>query len=135
MLFKTKVDDYEVTLEFRYGQPVFTCGAVSGEFDTPEKMEKAIKVYDLSLRKDFTNKTAYRSAGYGVETSIEEVEVTSVDGKEAWIRSKDGKRQKTSRAYLFAGKDEAAAAHEKIRELRKEMDAVMAAVKRWEPQK
>ena len=60
-------------------------------YDSVESILDAIDRYDLSLRKDFTNRVAYRidvSGWRGEKNRIEQVEVTSVtdDGREAWIK-------------------------------------------------
>lgn len=133
--FSGQIQGYEVVCEVWSGQTRFRVPALNKEFTDPDKMEKAIQAYDLSLRKDFTNRTAYQhKGGYGRAPQVIEVEVTSVvDEKEAWVKTTAG-RSKAMRSALYADKDQVLAAIKVDEECAKRQSEAWDAVKRWEPQ-
>lgn len=120
------------------GKLRITCDLLAGkEFDSEEKIESAIKAYNLLLRKDFTNKTAYIfERRYGQkESAVIEVEVTSiVDDKEAWIKA-NGRRMKANRASIYTSRREVQAALDVEAKCNAEIRAAWDAVERWQPLK
>ncbi len=139
--YKGEIDGEEVTTSFWPDpkKPKFYCRHLfdSKDFDSEEAIERAIKTYKLSLRKDFSNSTAYiRESGYEYErTKIVAVKVTSViNEKDAWVvQGKD--RRKVERDRLFDSMEEANDALTLQKECDKKVKAAWKAVKRWEPKK
>jgi hypothetical protein len=90
MRITATIEGYEVTGSIYAGVVTLWCNAFDEgrqKFTDPDKLEAAIKAYDLSLRKNFTNRTAY-TVGYGPNRKfVAAVKVTSLekDGKSAWI--------------------------------------------------
>jgi len=131
--YKAEIGGYDVSLRIDYnGKLSFVCEVV-GEFDSEDAIEAALKKYDLSLRKEFTNRVAYRRGGWALDGKLEKVEVTSADDKEAWVKNEKGRREKCQRVSLFSDRDEYYAAAEKATALRDEAERIMAAVPRWQP--
>ena len=98
-------------------------------FDTIEAAETAVKRYNLSQRKGFTNPTAFRRGG-------EQVQVTSIcdGGKECWIVRADGRREKTSLVGLYS---DAVAVHDAVqreKQLREDIVRLWNGVANWAPQ-
>ena len=83
----------------------------SKTYETAEAMEKAVDAFDLKARKGFKNPVAWCSHGSWRYRSTDdgpvEVTVTSLDDtqSEAWIKYKDGTREKKSIKYLFESKE------------------------------
>jgi hypothetical protein len=77
----------------------------SEEFSDYREIVKALDEYDLKCRKSFVNKAAYIvNRGWSTEkSSHEKVEVTSLtpNGKEAWVKTKEGKLRKLDVASLY----------------------------------
>jgi len=75
------------------------------EFTSLKACEAAIDKYDLSLRKEFTNTTAYTiEPGYhGAPGGVDAVTVTSItsDGTEAWIKTAKHERRKVTLTSLY----------------------------------
>ena len=110
--FKTVYKDQEITARSHDGgQLSFSCNLLketrkhhdgspyeaTKSYDNVESILEAIDRYELSLRKDFVNKTAYRVGGgwRHEKNTVYEVTVTSVtdDGKEAWIKEPPGQNR------------------------------------------
>ncbi len=82
----------------------------SEEFSGYHQLTIALDAYDLKCRKSFTNKTAYiinRGWSRTEKSSCEKVEVTSLtpNGKEAWVKTQEGKRRKLDVASLYADEE------------------------------
>jgi hypothetical protein len=122
--FKTVYKDQEITARSHDGgQLSFSCDLLketrkhhdgspyeaTKSYDNVESILEAIDRYELSLRKDFVNKTAYRVGGgwRHEKNTVYEVTVTSVtdDGKEAWIKEGDNSRSKVSLKSLYNSKE------------------------------
>lgn len=132
MQFVGTIDGYEVTAQiFGNSAPKFWCLDISQQsFDDLEKLDRAIKAYNLSLRKKFANPQAWHfSCG-----KVIEVEVTSLteNGKEAWIKS-NGKREKVNIQYLFADRNELIAAFTAETEFKTKISEAWALPRRWAP--
>jgi hypothetical protein len=88
-----------IKVDFWGSEPKFTCDVLTEKDGVPktfndiEKMLDAIDRYELSLRKNFSNPTAYRLRGSYRECEdlkYEEVTVTSiVDERDCWIKTKE----------------------------------------------
>ena len=120
---------YTVTLFVDLGKTRFRCDAVPGEFDSPEKIERAIDAYDLKVRKQFSNPVAWMKS---YRSGLAQVEVTSLDDQLAWIK-RSGKREKVRRSELFEDGEALTALVEYEREQAEALSAKWVALKRWEP--
>lgn len=133
MIFESEVLGYKCSVSFFDDRAAFRCELIEGrDFDTFAKLEAAIKSRDLSMRKNFTNKIAYGKAGFG-DNGIIAIEVTSIDGSQAWTKTINGK-SKRSLSSLFADKDEVQSAIDFEKDCREKIEAAWKAVKRWTPQ-
>jgi hypothetical protein len=82
-------------------------------YDNVSSILDAIDRYDLSLRKDFVNTTAYRIGGgwHQEKNKVYAVTVTSVteDGREAWVKGDKTEygsgRTKVSLTSLYSDKE------------------------------
>lgn len=114
--FKTEYNGHMVIVRFNGAVPVFTTEelktparqggyATPKEFATLEAICKAIDQYELELRKDFTNATAYRAVkkwGNQEPVTIEKVTITSlIDGNYCWLKKPDGGREKYPLQELY----------------------------------
>ena len=130
MKFTATIDGYTVFAFFHDGKVEFRVDELAGTYTNVPALEKAIKAYDLKLRKDFTNPSAYMMGRWDKE--IREVTVTSLDGSDAWV-TKGGKREKVRRSDLFVDKASVEAAVMFERKLSEDIKSFWGAVPRWEP--
>jgi hypothetical protein len=125
--FSTEYKGYVIRASFWGGAPKFTCdvikikeGLLEGEYSSDkeyadiDQLVAAIDRYDLKLRKDFSNRKAFRITGRDPQADedgrIEEVEVTSIiDERMCWIKSNrksyGSGREQERLADLFATKE------------------------------
>lgn len=80
------------------------------EFSDYRALVNALDAYDLKCRKSFKNKTAYtvrRGWSKTDKTEYEAVEVTSLtpNGKEAWVKTAEGKRRKLDVVSLYESEE------------------------------
>jgi hypothetical protein len=155
--FKSEYNEHPIIVRFHNSTPEFTTEAIKEKgkqydatkvFPSLDAICVAIDKYELSLRKDFVNPTAYRIVrgfrGWGcqTETTYETVTVTSViDENYCWITDSKGSRAKEPIAKLFDDLDELKKHHKEW--LRIESEALNARTKaeavvnqfRWKPKK
>lgn len=79
------------------------------EFTSLDTIKAAIDKYELSLRKNFKNTTAYMFVHpyYAKEREIEKVTVTSItpNEKSAWIKTSKNERRKVSLSELYKDRE------------------------------
>lgn len=84
-------------------------GRTTKEFASLSSIEAAIDKYELSLRKNFKNTTAYMVVNphYRSERAVEAVKITSItqDGKEAWIKTPKDDRRKVRLDELYKDRE------------------------------
>lgn len=99
------------------------------EFRSLEAAEKAIKAYNLSLRKGFKNPIAWTRRG-------EQLEVTSIceDGRSCWVKRASGSREKMGMAGLYSSAEAVSKAVIRESELRKEIEQAWEEVGSWKPE-
>ncbi len=130
MNFTGIINGYDVIASFWNGQVSFRCDALGHKsFDSADKIEKAIAAYDLTLRKQFSNRIAWVNH---YSRGVEQVEVTSHDGEHAFIKRND-RREKVRRTELFEDKDALIAMIKQDAEQSMIIKEQWLAVKRWEP--
>lgn len=107
-----------------------------GAYTSPEKIEAALKAWDLAQRKDFANKEAFVvDRAYNKNASPLSVTVTSVsaDGKEAWVKQ-NGERRKIYLSELYANREQVEEALKIERQSKQATQDAWEAVERWRPQ-
>lgn len=145
VIFKATHTDFEITANMDDVVPIFTCDALLNQygnlkpFNSLKSLLAALDAYELSLRKNFTNPTAYRFVrfSYGNPETVEEVTVTSTDGKEAWVKTVKGKREKCRINSLYADRDNLQAYLDAVAEVQRELKERTAALEEklmmWHP--
>lgn len=138
MRYKRMDGEHEVWCAVNYAGAVsFGADALGTEYPSEEARDKALQAYELRLRKNFSNRTAYSYDAYGGKFTVFEVEVTSVDGNEAWTKTAKG-RSKRRVAMLFADKNLLTAALGEDAAIsdrsKAEREALWTSVARWTPE-
>lgn len=144
MTFETELEGMSVRVEIpRDGRPYSVrvtgtggfagaMGDVPGElvdkFASVDQAVAAIKKYNLSLRKGFTNSSAWNRRG-------EQVEITSIceDGAWCWIRRSDGVREKVGIKSLYEDRDEVSEAIAYEEQADRDVKERWNSIRKWEP--
>ena len=135
MIFTGELNGYAITVSCWENQVVFRFDGTNKEFTSFKDLEKGVNAYDLALRKQFSNRTAYMKPSWrmGEQKDIETVEITSTDGKCAWIK-RNGQREKVSLDSLYADQEALKAVMEHEEQMNATIRAQWEGLKRWEPQ-
>lgn len=102
-------------------------------FNDLDELTKALRLQDLQSRKNFSNTEAYmlnRNDRYRVST----VTVTSVGGREAWIKHDDGKRNKVRLSELYADKNQVTSVAAQCKEHDAAKDVLLGSLIGWQPE-
>lgn len=134
------VEGHEVSVDIQGSSISLRTDALKDPYHNLDTLTDALRRYNLSLRKSFTNPDAFLFAGWGTKI-VEPVVVTSIteDGKEAWVRRRDtrngkeGKRSKVRLADLYAEREGLDAIQTREQEHKQEIATMWENVKRWEP--
>lgn len=134
MTLNGELDGIPISLYWNSGGKMqFRCEGVEGFFDDRDKFESAVKRYALKLKKDFTNPQAWmKSRKYSDHDEIHEVTVTSIDAKDAWIKTVRG-RQQVRRVDLFASRASLELALAEERRLDGEIKEMWSKADYWKP--
>lgn len=135
MIFTATEGEHEIKVYLSDDNVRLTTDYLPGEgFGSLEKLRDAIAKKELKARKEFTNRTAYMTEGWG-DRSLQEVQVTSVDhdGKRAWVKKLRGGRTLESIDRLFVDGEAVrkVLANDTARD--EQSKAEWAALERWTP--
>jgi hypothetical protein len=134
MIFTAEENGHTYRYSIWDGKAEYSCAdlpAGKQTYDSLDALHNAVRRYDLSLKKQFRNKTAYY---VGHNERLIEVTVTSLDEKkEAWIVSKLTGRQKVTRECLFANRAELEKLISDEQESQERFRGRWSRLDRWEP--
>ncbi len=134
MIFTCEENGHVYHYSIWNGKAEYSCADLPNgkqAYATLEALQNAVRRYDLSLKKQFSNKTAYYVDS---RNRLVEVTVTSLDGgKEAWIQSKLMGRQKVSRDSLYANREEVEQLISYEQDCNAQLRGLWARLDRWEP--
>ncbi len=133
MTFSGEHKGYAIQVIWWNDRLTFRCDAlqVGKDYDSVDKIEKAIDAYDLKLRKQFSNPVAWLKS---YRSELTQVEVTAIDSDEyVWIK-KGTRREKARRSELFVDAEAVKVAIAYEKQLGEDIADIWKSIKRWEPQ-
>jgi hypothetical protein len=117
----------------------------SKEFTSLSSIINALDAYDLSVRKDFSNRHAYviqsdyRSSAHSLMVVPVTVMSITADEQSAWVKNEKGERRKESRKDLFGSRAACEAYLERLARVTAQYDQDKTTLRaaldmhRWEP--